>query len=120
MERDGDTLLASSIVSPDDRTIRSARKLAEFFGDLPPADVSVGEIERDGLCAMLRARVPLCYFLRFLLDEFSSENLFFYLEIEQYESFPFTTDRERRAAANDIYRMYLSQDSQLEVNLTER
>ncbi|KAI8052441.1 hypothetical protein BDF22DRAFT_620823, partial [Syncephalis plumigaleata] len=102
------------------RLQRSARKLADFFGDTPPIDVSVSEIARNGLTMMLRAKLPLCYFLRCLLDEFCSENLFFYMEIEQYQTFAFGTWRERRAAANNLFQMYLSTQSRIEVNLTER
>jgi hypothetical protein len=120
MERDELTFLSAPEQMPQEREKRSVRKIAEFFGDTPPMDMSINEISRDGLEAMLRSRVPLCYFLKFLIEEFSSENLFFYLEIENYESFPFTSDSERRAGAIDIYQMYLLQDSGLEVNLSER
>jgi hypothetical protein len=62
---------------------RSCRKLECFFGEPTPVDVCVGEIVKEGLKAMLESKVPLCYFLYYLLDEFSSENL-----VSQYISSP--------------------------------
>jgi hypothetical protein len=35
----------------------------------------VREIRKEGLKALLQSKVPLCYFLYHLLEEFSSENL---------------------------------------------
>lgn len=54
---------------------RSVKKLDTFFGEQTPLDVCIGEIVKEGLKAMLESKVPLCYFLYYLLDEFSSENL---------------------------------------------
>lgn len=54
---------------------RSSRKLEYFFGEPTPVDVCISEINKEGLKAMLESKVPLCYFLYHLLDEFSSENL---------------------------------------------
>lgn len=54
---------------------RSSKKLECFFGEPTPIDVCVSEIMKEGLKAMLESKVPLCYFLYYLLDEFSSENL---------------------------------------------
>lgn len=54
---------------------RSYRKLEYFFGEPTPVDVCISEINKEGLKAMLESKVPLCYFLYHLLDEFSSENL---------------------------------------------
>lgn len=46
-----------------------------YFGQKVQLDVSVAEIEKHGLAAMLESNVPLCYFLYYLLDAYSSENL---------------------------------------------
>jgi hypothetical protein len=54
---------------------RSSRKLEYFFGEPTPVDVCISEIEKEGLNAMLESKVPLCYFLHYLLSEVSSENL---------------------------------------------
>lgn len=66
------------------RTINSSIKLNKFFGDKPPLDICVKEIEKEGLKAMLHSKIPLCYFLYSLLEEYSCENLvsihgFFYI-----------------------------------------
>lgn len=54
---------------------RSSRKLYYFFGEPAPVDVCISEIRREGLKAMLESKIPICYFLHFLIEEFSSENL---------------------------------------------
>lgn len=54
---------------------KTSRKLEYFFGEPTPVDVCVSEVINEGLKAMLESKVPLCYFLFYLLDEFSSENL---------------------------------------------
>jgi hypothetical protein len=58
---------------------RTCRKLDGFFGEPAPVDVCISEIKREGLKAMLESKIPLCYFLHFLLEEFSSENLVSFL-----------------------------------------
>lgn len=57
------------------KVARSSKKLNYFFGETVPIDVCVNEIIKEGLKAMLESKVPLCYFLYHLLEEFSSENL---------------------------------------------
>ncbi|KAL1915572.1 uncharacterized protein VTP21DRAFT_6696 [Calcarisporiella thermophila] len=102
------------------RIDHSARKLLRFFGHEPPLDVCVKEIEREGLKAMLMSKIPLCYFLRCLLQEYSSENLFFFLEAEQYEAFSYTSLSHQLTAARHIYSIYLDRSSHFfEVNVDE-
>jgi hypothetical protein len=51
-------------------------KLIQFFGVEPrPEDVTLAEIKQEGLAKMLQSRLPLCYFLVYLLQTYSSENL---------------------------------------------
>jgi hypothetical protein len=57
------------------KTSKTNRKLNNFFGEQPPLDICVREIRKEGLKALLQSKVPLCYFLYHLLEEFSSENL---------------------------------------------
>lgn len=57
------------------KTTNSTKKLNSFFGETPPMDICIKEIEREGLKAMLQSKIPLCYFLRSVLEEYSSENL---------------------------------------------
>lgn len=54
---------------------KSSHKLESFFGEPTPVDVCIYEIRKEGLKAILESKVPLCYFLYYLLDEYSSENL---------------------------------------------
>ncbi|KAG1112845.1 hypothetical protein G6F42_014624 [Rhizopus arrhizus] len=69
---------------------------------------------------MLESKVPLCYFLYHLLDEFSSENLFFFLEVEQFENYKKKTSRKYKEMARRIYDTYILNDSYLEINLDDR
>lgn len=53
----------------------SNRHVSWFFGQSVQVDVSVREIRKHGLGALLQSNVPLCYFLYYLLDNYCSENL---------------------------------------------
>jgi len=57
------------------RSKMSTRKLESFFGEKPPLDICMKEIEKEGLKAMLNSKIPLCYFMYSLLEEYSAENL---------------------------------------------
>ncbi|KAJ3359111.1 hypothetical protein GGF32_009632 [Allomyces javanicus] len=98
----------------------TGRKLYNFFGDLPPLDVSLAEIQGEGLRAMLHAKLPLCYFLHALLDEYAAENLFFVLEVDRYEATPFADPVQHLQAAFSLFETYLGHGSQLEVNVDDR
>ncbi|CAG8519105.1 5725_t:CDS:2 [Acaulospora colombiana] len=102
------------------RTKLSSRKLLNFFGDKPPLDICVKEIEKEGLKAMLHSKIPLCYFLYSLLEEYSGENLFFFLEVEQYESCEYAYSSQQFATAQHIYDTYLTRNSQFEVNVDDK
>ncbi|KAI7858973.1 hypothetical protein BDC45DRAFT_433467, partial [Circinella umbellata] len=99
---------------------RSARKLNNFFGEQTPNDICIAEIRREGLKALLQSKIPLCYFLYHLLQEINSENLFFFTEIEQYESFTYLTSVQQLATAQHIYDTYLNPNSYFEVNIDEQ
>ncbi|KAI8139308.1 hypothetical protein BJV82DRAFT_627952 [Fennellomyces sp. T-0311] len=99
---------------------RSARKLTNFFGEQTPDDICIAEIRREGLKALLQSKIPVCYFLYHLLQEISSENLFFFTELEQYETFSYLTSVQQLATAQHIYDTYLSPNSHFEVNIDER
>jgi len=83
-------------------------------------DISVGEILVYGLKAMLKSKVPLCYFLHTLIEDYCCENLFFYLEIEQYKVFLFEDEKSQLKAAQYIYITYLDSSSKIEVNIDEK
>jgi len=83
-------------------------------------DISVGEILTHGLKAMLKSKVPLCYFLHTLIEDYCCENLFFYLEIEQYKVFLFENAKAQLKAAQYIYITYLDASSKIEVNIDEK
>ncbi|KAI7895424.1 RGS domain-containing protein, partial [Mucor mucedo] len=78
------------------------------------------EVRKEGLKALLDSSAPLGYFLYHLLNEYSSENLFFYLAVENYQSYNFTSDMERQQVANKIAKAYLTTHSDLEVNLEDK
>ncbi|KAI8337576.1 hypothetical protein BC941DRAFT_340841, partial [Chlamydoabsidia padenii] len=83
-------------------------------------DISIQDIKTDGLSAMLESKVPLCYFLYHLLEEYSCENLFFFLEIQQYDLLNYTSTNQQLASAQHIYDIYLSRNSPFEVNLDDK
>ncbi|KAG4098071.1 hypothetical protein H8356DRAFT_1077311 [Neocallimastix lanati (nom. inval.)] len=83
-------------------------------------DISVGEILTHGLKAMIKSKVPLCYFLHTLIEDYCCENLFFYLEIEQYKVFMFESAKAQLKAAQYIYITYLDASSKIEVNIDEK
>ncbi|KAI8068316.1 hypothetical protein BC940DRAFT_299679 [Gongronella butleri] len=95
-------------------------KKRDHHDDYAHPDISVRQIRKEGLKALLRARVPLCYFLFHLLEEYSHENLFFHIELEQYESFEYISLVQQLATAQHIYNTYLTRNSHFEVNLDDR
>ncbi|KAI8384676.1 RGS domain-containing protein [Radiomyces spectabilis] len=102
-------------------TAKHGKKLESFFGeDAPLEDVCIQHIQKEGLTAMLRSRVPLGYYLYHLLEEYCSENLFFYLDVEVYEHTQYSSSSEKHQAAKRIYDTYLKRDSHIEVNLDDR
>ncbi|KAI8087645.1 uncharacterized protein B0P05DRAFT_569593 [Gilbertella persicaria] len=102
------------------KTTRTYKKLTRFFGENAPHDICIKEIRKEGLKAILESKSPLCYFLYHLLQEYSSENLFFFIELEQYESFTYTSAQQQLETAQHIYNTYLSRNSYFEVNLDDK
>ncbi|GAN07244.1 hypothetical protein MAM1_0153d06737 [Mucor ambiguus] len=99
---------------------KSNKKAFQFFGEQVKLEISAKEIRREGLRALLHSTVPLAYFLYHLLSEYSSENLFFYLAVDNYQHFNFSSFTERYQVANKIYKTYLTRNSDVEVNLEDR
>ncbi|KAG2221764.1 hypothetical protein INT45_003404 [Circinella minor] len=102
------------------KTTKSSKKLDYFFGEQAPHDICIQEIRKEGLKALLQSKIPLCYFLYHLLEEFSCENLFFFIELEQYESFTYTSEAQQFATAQHIHNTYLTDNSHFEVNLDDK
>ncbi|KAG1281558.1 hypothetical protein G6F57_000059 [Rhizopus arrhizus] len=99
------------------RVNKSFHKLNCFFGEPTPVDVCICEIKKEGLKAILESKVPLCYFLYYLLDEHSSENLFFFLEIEQFEK---ASLKDQKETVHSIYNTFISNKAELQVNLDDK
>lgn len=102
------------------KSIKSKKKLENFFGQNIPVDVSLKDIEHLGLKAILASRVPLCYFLYQLLEEHSSENLFFYLEVDLYEHTRFQSRQMMIDIGIELYDTFLRTDSEFEVNIPQK
>ncbi|KAJ3117280.1 hypothetical protein HDU96_007319 [Phlyctochytrium bullatum] len=98
----------------------SLRKLVSILGDDPRIDVPVKEIASQGLTALLDSKLPLCYFLVYLLKEHSSEILFFTLDVQTYEQTLFPSTTAQNVAAQVIFNTYLAPSSLLEVNASHR
>lgn len=103
-----------------ERTQKTEKKLSDFFGDEPPFDISIKEIKNNGLKAILQSKVPICYFLYSLLENYSCENLFFYLEVLQFEKEKYDDPVAQQEAARNIFNTYLSRNSQIEINIDEK
>jgi hypothetical protein len=102
------------------RTHKSEKKLTDFFGDDVPFDITLKEIDAHGLKAMLQSKVPLCYFLYSLLEDYCPENLFFFLEALEFENGKYRSREEQEENAVYIYNTYLSKKSCLEINIDEK
>lgn len=70
-------LVAANEISASqlDQHWRIQEKLKRFFGEVPIMDVSISSILSQRVRALVHAKIPLAYFLRFLLDEYCAENL---------------------------------------------
>jgi len=102
-------------------TSRSVQKLTSFFGDEGiPFDITIKEIEASGLKALLQSKVPLCYFLYSLLEDYCSENLFFFMEALHFENNLSLSREEQKESVVNIYNSYLSKRSWLEINIDEK
>ena len=75
LERDQLTSLSSEILEYKKRINQSKQKLEIFFGLPTPIDINITEIELHGLKALLQSRVPMCYFMYSMLEDYSVENL---------------------------------------------
>ncbi|KAI9179126.1 hypothetical protein H9P43_005788 [Blastocladiella emersonii ATCC 22665] len=102
------------------RSAKKSTKLLRFFGTTPPVDVSLAEVVHEGCKAILHSKLPLCYFLHALLDDYAAENLFFVLEVERYEATPFPDGLAHLRAAHAVFETYLGRGSLLEVNIDDR
>ncbi|KAI9328007.1 RGS domain-containing protein [Pilaira anomala] len=103
-----------------DKSDRSNKKAHQFFGEQVKLQVTAKEVRKEGLKALLYSTAPLGYFLYHLLNEYSSENLFFYLAVDNYQNYNFPNHLERQQVANKIAKAYLTRNSELEVNLEDR
>lgn len=68
------------------KTDKSSKKVNQLFIEQKKLDISIKEIKREGLKALLYSTVPLGYFLYHLLNEYSSENLVMF-NVSQYYTF---------------------------------
>ncbi|KAI8987608.1 RGS domain-containing protein [Mycotypha africana] len=112
----------SSSTVHKNKSTRSAKKLDQFFVKHQQSTKEIlclEEIKKRGLKAILESKAPLCYFLYHSLEEYNSENLFFYLELRQYELFTYSSLGQQTATAKHIFDTYLTNNSFLEVNLDD-
>lgn len=95
----------------------SNARLRKFFGRSVQVDVKIQDIEKFGLDTMLASNVPLCYFLYSLLESYCAENLFFYLEVLQFEEYEFTSNEHLRRTAKSLYRSFIREEGDFEINI---
>ena len=92
-------------------------KLEKLLGE--QVDVSVVEIEREGLKALLHSKIPLAYFMYSLLNSYSCELLCFYLDVDRYETCQFRSKEAQLTCARQIFTTYLDPRSFLEINVND-
>lgn len=95
----------------------SKKAIKNFFGESVPVDVPINVVEQKGLAAILQSHIPLCYFLYSLLVDMNAENLFFYLEVEQFEEHLFKSPESRKKTSMYLYKTFIEVGSDFEINL---
>ncbi|KAL2916874.1 G-protein signaling regulator protein [Polyrhizophydium stewartii] len=85
-----------------------------------PTDVSVRDIQRQGLSALMLSCLPLCYFIVHLLQEQTIENLFFLIDVENFRQYPFSSIDACRHSAQELYALYLAPNAYFEVNVSHQ
>lgn len=95
----------------------SKKKIRGFFGESIYIDVPVNLIEQKGLSAILQSNVPLAYFLYALMEDMNAENLFFYMEVEQFEEHDFDNVKAMKKTAMELYNAFVKSGADFEVNL---
>ena len=95
----------------------SKKYLRQYFGASSHTDISLAEIEKHGLCILLQSNLPLAHFLHFCLKSLNSENLFFYLEIEQFEEYRFNDVKAMKRTAMHLYDAFVKDGADFELNL---
>ncbi|KAI8930099.1 hypothetical protein BC831DRAFT_422013 [Entophlyctis helioformis] len=103
-------------LSTNDETLR----LNEAVYADDPVDVSVRDIQKHGLPALLMSSLPLCFFIGHLLQEQTIENLFFLIDVEAFAGTEFGSAEMCQNAAQDLYALYMSSDSVFELNVTHQ
>ncbi|KAJ3272272.1 hypothetical protein HDV01_005811 [Terramyces sp. JEL0728] len=73
-------------------------------------DTAVATVSHSGLPALLNSKLPLFYFLSFLLQEHTFENLFFLLEYKEYKGKPEKYEQ--------LYKKFVIPEAPFELNLT--
>ncbi|KAJ3382790.1 hypothetical protein HDU92_004558 [Lobulomyces angularis] len=99
---------------------RSTRKIENLMGVQCPVDISAQEIVRSGLSSLLQSKIPLCYFLAFLLCQRTPEILFFYFDVVNFEQKIYENFSEQEADSHKIYVAYLNLNSLLELNVSQK
>ncbi|KAJ3311229.1 hypothetical protein HDU76_003173 [Blyttiomyces sp. JEL0837] len=98
----------------------AVRKLVSILGADARVDVPLREIQLEGLPALLESKLPLCYFLLYLLKEYNSEILFFTLDVQLFEQTLFPSTTAQNVSAQTIFNTYLAPSSLLEVNASHK
>lgn len=115
--------MSGNIVEQDEYRRSRARRqtskkyLRQYFGSSMHTDISLKEIEQRGLCILLQSNLPLAHFLHFCLKSFNAENLFFYLEVEQFEEYKFKEGKALKRTAMHLFDAFIKDGADFELNL---
>lgn len=75
LDKDRIISLSNEVKEYKAKMMQSKQKLENFFGQPIPFDINISEIEVHGLKAILQSKVPMCYFMYSMLEDYSAENL---------------------------------------------
>lgn len=106
---------------------KSTIKIQKVLGNTCPVDISLSEIEQNGLVSLLQSmlyiytgKIPLCFFLAYLLENRIPEILFFITDVVEFESRVFESHEAQQSAAHMVFQLYLNKSSPLEANFTHK
>lgn len=99
---------------------RSTEKIQKMLGSTCPVDVSINNITENGLVSLLQSKLPLCFFLAYLIEQRIPEILFFIVDCREFETRLFDSFESQKEAAHMIFQLYLSKSSPLEANFTHK
>lgn len=108
--------LSRSYQTLSERTKSARKRCKRRFGGYAPFDYSLKSVVEGGLPVMLQSGTPLMYFVRYLLDEWATESLFFLDCLEQYFLNESNDRKQRQKLFDAMQSLFIEQNSLLQVH----